>query len=336
MEIEKYLKPDHFLLFLAPPAWGKTSMILELYERSDLSFVFISPLRALAQEVYSKIKRLPGVLVDQEVKQAQKSWYQKKFFLVSTVESFPEDYLSAFEREKTLFIFDEFHLFYYWGESFRPHLKEFQYLIGAEGFATLALSATFSSQNIQLWVEEYFGRYNNLFVCNHGNYHFKNPAKEKYYFFLWGKKLVNFLFTRELKKHRGQTLLLFCQYRKEVDYWYDYCQRHKVRAVACVGGEVSRFLEQVHNCPRPDCIISTTVLSHGVNLPEISKVYVNYPVKNHSFWLQMTSRAGRRGGEFSIYSCDGFSLDLKQKLQNIFHNFRVLANYFLIRNFGVW
>lgn len=344
MELIDKLNPDSFILFIAPPAWGKTSLILELYQKCDKSVVFLSPLRALAEEVFQRIKREKGAMMakdlaskyTQELLQ-KKNGEQKKFFMVATVETFPFDLIDSLSPQQTVFIIDEFHLFYLWGETFRPLLKQMQYAIGAAGFPTLALSASFEKTLAKHWYLEYYQNYSNLYLVNYGNLNFKTLPQRKVAYVLFGKKLLEYQLTKDiLSLNKHERIMLFCNYRNEVDKWYEFCTRHKIKALACVGGEVPRFLEAMSALADSQVIIATSVLSHGVNLPSFQKVYLNTCVENESFWLQMASRAGRKGENFEVHSLNTYHMDGRQKLRNLLYNFKLLANYFLIRNFGVW
>ena len=94
-------------------------------------------------------------------------------------------------------------------------------------------------------------------------------------------------------------------------------RRMGLRSIGCVGGEVEIFLKELaERNEEVDCIFSTTTLSHGVNLPEIKKVFINYEVKNYDFWLQMIGRGGRRGSDYEIYTFDAFNLSKKELLKN--------------------
>ena len=44
-------------VLMAPPGWGKTSLILDLYKSGNKKVIFVSPLRALANEFYERLKR---------------------------------------------------------------------------------------------------------------------------------------------------------------------------------------------------------------------------------------------------------------------------------------
>jgi superfamily II DNA or RNA helicase len=62
--------------------------------------------------------------------------------------------------------------------------------------------------------------------------------------------------------------------------------------------------ERLKSQPNPDFIISTTVLSHGVNLPKIEKLFFTYKVENPDLWIQMVARGGRKGEEFQVFALE--------------------------------
>jgi superfamily II DNA or RNA helicase len=107
----------------------------------------------------------------------------------------------------------------------------------------------------------------------------------------------------ELKPEQG-TGLIFCQYREEVRHWESKLLSLGFRCWSCVGGEAQGFSTLVRTQLPPDFIIATTVLSHGVNLPRISRVFFTYPVKNRDFWIQMVARGGRKGEPFDVFSVE--------------------------------
>ena len=102
-----------------------------------------------------------------------------------------------------------------------------------------------------------------------------------------------------------------------MDELVDRANRLGFKALGCVGGEVDQFLNSVkENEGSIDCIFSTTTLSHGVNLPEIKKVFIDYEIKNYDFWLQMIGRGGRKGSEYQVYSYDLFHTTKKSRLKD--------------------
>ena len=123
-------------------------------------------------------------------------------------------------------------------------------------------------------------------------------------------------------KKESDVYLVFCSYRSEVDELVARSRRMGLRSLGCVGGEVEGFLKELELTHGAiDCIFSTTTLSHGVNLPEIKKVFINYEVKHYDFWLQMIGRGGRRGADYEVYTFDAFHSDKKQLLKSHLINY---------------
>lgn len=309
-----------FLLMLAPPGWGKTYLLLDLFKNDSKRFVFISPLRALAEEFYEKAHEIiPTFKVNKRIEatEAFDSFYKKdRCLIVLTPEMIDQNFLSFLEHteERVVVIFDEFHLFYYWGESFRPILWEILMGVAISRASILGLSATMNDHYLSLWKRDFCLNFDQLFLFDLGNQTLKNIPKENFWFPVRFKKLFIKRFIFELRKNQGKILLFFCSRRKEVDFWLGFCERQKICALGCKGGEVLKFIEELKELPKPRCIFSTTALSHGVNLPSISKVFINYRVGNLDFWLQMVGRGGRNGEPFEIFSFDSYLLGKRRGL----------------------
>ena len=128
--IEYFDKPHSFGCLISPPASGKTSFLLYLldhYNDDVYQWIFISPLKALADEFANRLR-------DQDQ------------ILVLTAEKLKSDkYQYLFHCEKTIFIIDEFHLFYQWGFSFRQALLDIWYQVSISRGHVLALTATLES-----------------------------------------------------------------------------------------------------------------------------------------------------------------------------------------------
>ena len=156
------------------------------------------------------------------------------------------------------------------------------------------------------------------FHIDYGNQQLHCHPKEMHCFHLLKPELFHRAMWRELKqKNPKDVYLVFCSYRSEVDELVSRARRMGLRSIGCVGGEVENFLEELKNHNEEvDCIFSTTTLSHGVNLPEIKKVFISYEVKNYDFWLQMVGRGGRRGSDYEVYTFDAFHSSKSDLLKN--------------------
>ena len=237
-------------------------------------------------------------------------------FLILTPEMLSYDiieFLGSME-DNPLFIFDEFHLYYLWGQSFRPWIWEVVMSVSSLPCPILGLTATFNKELQKKWKDDFTKARNDLYLINLGNQTFKNfPSKIHFYPFFF-KKQFNRYFVRELLNSEDECFLFFCRYRFEVDRWMDFCHRRKILALGCKGGEVVDFIKKLKETKRPKCIFATSALSHGVNLPTLSKVFISYKTHDLDFWVQMASRGGRRGEHFQVYGFDRFFISTFQSL----------------------
>lgn len=327
--------PSCFTLLTAPVASGKTRMVVDFYLEHDFKIIYISPLRALANEVYDKLNSqsknifLAGGNLGLE--ECLTGFLKaRKSFLVTTMELLNEDFIEelSLKNQKVIFVIDEFHLFYYWGESFRPILHDRFLAILNFYFPILAVTATMAPIVLaQMKADLAF--YQDFWIhLDYGNHQLHRTPRKLLSFNGLKPQYVQKAFWRELrqKKHK-EIFLYFCAYRSQVDELTSRAQRLGFRAVGCVGGEVEKFLDDLKEKNHEiDCIFSTTSLSHGVNLPEISKVFIDYEVKNYDFWLQMIGRGGRRGSDYEVYTYDLYHTSKKQRLK---HKMKIIASDFL-------
>lgn len=261
----------NLLLLTSPPASGKTFWIESLANNFSEEILVISPLRALADECHIQWQGKVRVMTPEE-------WLLKKTF-------------------SQVVIFDEFHLLYYWGDSFRPVLWEVFYSLCSESQLVVGLSATLSEEmrtNVVLMETGFEG----IYWQDFGNQKLKYIPDE--YFFL-GKNLIENCLIHLPPEN---TTLVFCEFREEVLRWEKKLTERGHSVWTCRGGEAAAFGEKVRRENPPQYIISTTVLSHGVNLPTIGRVFLMYPVENKDFWIQMVARGGRRGEVYRVFALE--------------------------------
>ncbi len=287
--------------------------------------IFVSPLRALANEVFQKLsatdKKIFLAGKGNSLEETFTDFLQaRKAFLVTTMELLNEDFLEACseQHEKILFILDEFHLFYHWGAEFRPILHDRFLAILDTGSPVMGITATMSAELLERMQNDLTYHSHYWIHLDYGNHKLHREPKKIHYFHPMQPAFFNRAFWKELRvKEADEVYLLFCSYRSEVDELVERAKRQGMRALGCVGGEVEVFLKNLEECQgKVDVIISTTTLSHGVNLPEIKKVFINYEVKNYDFWLQMIGRGGRQGAEYEVYTFDSFHANKKDLLKN--------------------
>jgi ATP-dependent DNA helicase RecQ len=328
--INELFIPSQFTLLTAPVAAGKTRMVVDFYSDNQYKVIFVSPLRALANEVYARLSQTEKHIYlaggGHDLEASLTDFLQaRKGLLVATMELLSEDFLEACaeQHEKILFILDEFHLFYHWGEGFRPILHDRFLAILETQAPVLGITATMNDE-IMLKLGNDLSFHNDYWIyLDFGNQKLHREPKKIHTFHPMQPGVFNRAFWRELRtKNEEDVFLLFCSYRSEVDELVERARRMGLRALGCVGGEVEIFLQELQKFEgKVDVIFSTTTLSHGVNLPEIKKVFINYEVKNYDFWLQMIGRGGRQGADYEVYTYDTFHSSKKDLFKNWVHSY---------------
>lgn len=291
--LEFIKKPHSFICLVSAPASGKTSFLLNLIDTyPSYQWVFVSPLRALADEFRERL--------------------ENREMIVLTAEKLHQDqYEYLFFDTNTIFVLDEFHLIYDWGYSFRYPLIDIWYKVSTSKAHALALTATLDHGLITEMYMDINRNYNQGFLLNYGNMQFKNPPR-KQYFITQRSWHTDLLYNLIVKKKR---VIVFVAYRHQVDRLVSRINLIGVNALGCKGGEVDKFREELALFfDNVQLIVSTSCLSHGVNLPSVDCVFITYTT-SESFWLQMAARGGRRGEEFDLYSVR----TRKPKLSELIH-----------------
>lgn len=267
-----HLYSQELFVITAPPATGKTYWIERFREASKFTtLLVISPLRALADECRMK-------------------WGDD--IIVMT----PEEWLGK-KPISEIVIFDEFHLYFYWGDSFRPTMWEAFYEITSSARMTFFLTATLSPEMVSE-IKTYTCQFEKICWLDHGNralrfdpeLYVRAPSK-------------NWIFN-QIESEASGVNLIFVKYRNEVKALEKKLTLKGFKCISCIGGESKYMAQKLSLSPEPDFIISTTVLSHGVNLPKIKKIYFTYQVKNIDFWIQMVARGGRKGERYQVIALE--------------------------------
>lgn len=338
-----FFKEYDEVVIIAPTGAGKTTLLLDHFKHNDGVILYLSPLRALADECFERLEKEFGKKLIKRLNDREKLEKflidlkdNKKRFGVATVENIPEGYLEEMRNNgRVLIVFDEIHLFFHWGENFRPVLLERYYEARINELKILSLTATLSAENLSMYqtFSSLLGA--STILIDLGNYGLKRNPKMIHYFHHNQKKYLYKEFWRKLeRKEKKETILVFVAFRNEVDELVDRLTRMGYLAIGCVSGEVEKFkqaiVKQKDSNQSFDVIVATTCLSHGVNLPALCAVFLFYPIQHRDFWVQMVGRAGRRGEEFEVFEMNGFdesgqlrpSRDLKvRELKNSFKNY---------------
>lgn len=301
-------------------------MVVEFYRDHDFKIIYLSPLRALANEVYKNLKDREEKHVylaggDMKLQDVYELFLKgRRGFLVTTIELLSEEFIEQlfYTEQKVLFVLDEFHLFYHWGETFRPLLHDRFLGILNYHFPVLAVTATMDEAVMERLKKDLVYYQDFWIHLDYGNHKLHRKPVKNLSFHGLKPGYIHKAFWREMRlKKSEQIFLYFCAYRSQVDELVARARRQGFHALGCVGGEVENFLSEVEAADgKIDCIFSTTTLSHGVNLPEIKKVFIDYEVKNYDFWLQMIGRGGRQGTDYEVYSSDAFHTSGKERLKH--------------------
>jgi ATP-dependent DNA helicase RecQ len=265
---------SELLILTSPPASGKTFWIKSFKESlGSQKLLVISPLRALAEECKTKWGDDISIMTPEE-------WLTKKI---------------SYE----VVVFDEFHLFYYWGDTFRPLMWEAFFGISERAKLVILMTATFSNEMMKK-VQLFECHFHSLLWVNHGN----QMLRYKPTFYLKAPDQRWLLKQIELEPKKEGVKLIFCKFRSEVFKLELELIKLGFSCVSCVGGESKEMAKKLSHNPAPDFIVCTTVLSHGVNLPEIKRIYFLYKVSEIDFWIQMVARGGRRGEPFEVFALE--------------------------------
>jgi len=179
--IQTLMESEASALFLAPTGWGKTTMLLELAKNTNKSIVYLSPLRALANEFFLRClqngHRAFAPNSRKELSKALQNGLEFKLWVL-TAELLYEKAIEELLEGKIL-VFDEFHLFYYWGQDFRPALLEIYQIACQTSQASLLLTATASEEVIKFWQNSTI--YQEQVLINLGNQQIKKEPRSFYW-----------------------------------------------------------------------------------------------------------------------------------------------------------
>ena len=329
-EILENIQVEQAIILMAPPGWGKTYKLLQAIKKSQRKCLFVFPLRALCDEVYINASRAKINVCN--IRRAKDFEYLSEMdfqLVVSTPECLKADVIEALAQDH-VFILDESHLIKLWGETFRPKLVDFLELMQTYAPPTLLLSATMAKDNLAYMEAKLRYHYKDIYHIDLGNLSLKNIPSKVY---VYPSQKKNWLIADIIASIDGEVSLIFCQYRKEVKKLDAYFRSLGLRVLSCVGGEAQKFIQELNTSEKPDIIISTSVLGHGVNLPSVKRVYFLYRVKGVEFYLQMLGRGGRNGSSFFLHTMNWNYFPLielfRGMLRAYLKSIRNRVNYFL-------
>jgi ATP-dependent DNA helicase RecQ len=318
LTIEEENEESDLLILLAPMASGKTHFILSLIKENRGQWIYFSPLKALAKEIEAKMANTFPTYLYQKSDHPTilRSFIKKTSFLMIITEHQWSSHLKnelQFYQIKPTCIWDEFHLLYLWGDEFRPKLWDIFYEWAQWNILIIGLTATLSSTFFQeQWPRLGLG----LSLCHlsmQNNFSFRYPPQDGFMWPKWSRPFFRSYLFWELfwiKKtiHQG-SILLFVRTRNEVFQYVSFFTQRGVSVLGCVGGETEYFQKELDSLQQknslPHLIVSTTCLSHGVNLPSIRLVAILYQETQKELFFQMLGRGGRQGEHYTIHLFKG-------------------------------
>lgn len=295
-EVLDSLSHGDALILTAPPGWGKTYKLLDAIRKTKRKTFFIFPLRALCDEVYlNSLKKKMKVLNIREMKDYDTSCFEYFDLILST----PELVRFSEKLRDYVFIFDEFHLFYYWGDTFRQRMNDIYMELMGSSVSVIFLTATLGRELKSRLVFELELNYENIYQLDMGNQKLQNlPHKVIFYPRLLHSWMQD---DYECSQTGEGSSLVFCEFRDEVFEITQKLLSMDYTVLSCIGGGAKEFMEKLQKKSDYDFIVATSVVSHGVNLPSIRQIYLTYNVRNIDFYLQMLGRGGRSGERFNVH-----------------------------------
>lgn len=307
----------------------------QIFNRTTkLDIFYFAPLRTLVEEFQTKLQR--NETRNWAIKKSKKVYSVKEYLTdendtgIRIIADCCEQFLHLEKteygqnREKIFFI-DEFHLVFKWGETFRPMLLEFIYWIAEREGVVIGLSGTLKDLIDGPWKNKVALGFEKSLFLDFGNGELRYPPKICHLISNTTFSIFHFrwmLFARILfskAKMIEGTTLVFLPTRNLVDGWIKFFEKalqslpvenyRDVECLAVKGGEIGEFqsilgsnLDNQNGRQKLRIIFSTSVLSHGVNLPPVRLVLIPYAVQDFEIWLQMVGRGGRDGGGHEVIS----------------------------------
>ena len=294
---------DSFFLLTAPPAWGKTRLFRQWVEDYKLPFLYVSPLRALANEVIAALGAHAGLmqLSEGNSRDIWQRWSQSSeqaCILVVTPEQLGDFSWPALAQlaPNAVIVWDEIHLIPLWGYAFRDRLLEQWWGYCESGLSGVGLTATADHEFQNFLQDSLSGQQWEIIHGDAGNFTFKTTPLQIFLPLSW----LNTLLCEVLQQQKDNTLV-FCAHRDEVDQWVELCRQQGVQAIGCKGGETATFSEKLMTAKGPVAIFSTSCLSHGVNLPKLGRVVLLYQESCPAMVHQMMTRGGRQGEDYQVW-----------------------------------
>lgn len=296
-------------LVIAPTASGKTEAVLipifsQLLDNNPepLSVLYVSPLKALINDMYDRIDlwgsyfNFTTTKWHGDISKSVKNSFLKNptDFLLITPESLEVIFMNKSESEKAnifknikYVLVDEIH---YFAESDRGiQLNSLLNRISdytLEQPTKIGLSATVGNpEDVSKWIN------------------YENPAKiiktkgiRQFKYKLWSADISETL--KRLKKYQGKKILIFVNRRADAEKYYQLINNMGFQNVFLHHSSIGKYDREDYEKKFKECsfgfMISTSTLELGIDIGNIDIVIQINPPNNMSSLLQRVGRSGRR------------------------------------------
>jgi ATP-dependent DNA helicase RecQ len=228
-----------------------------------------------------------------------------------------EENISILKKIKISFIaIDEAHSISEWGHDFRPEYRKIKSVVDSieKKIPIMALTAT-ATPKVRHDIQKNLGMLNAevyLSSFNRPNiyYEVRNKTKDV------DKEIIKFI-----KNHSGQSGIVYCLSRKQVEDFAELLQVNKIKALpyhAGLDGAVRVENQDKFLMEEADVIVATIAFGMGIDKPNVRYI-IHYDMpKSLEGYYQETGRSGRDDGEANCIAF--YTYDDLMKLEKLMKN----------------
>ena len=228
-----------------------------------------------------------------------------------------EENISILKKIKISFIaIDEAHCISEWGHDFRPEYRKIKSVVDSieKKIPIMALTAT-ATPKVRHDIQKNLGMLNaEVFLSSFNRpniyYEVRNKTKDV------DKEIIKFI-----KNHNGQSGIVYCLSRKQVEDFAELLQVNKIKALpyhAGLDGSVRVENQDKFLMEEADVIVATIAFGMGIDKPNVRYI-IHYDMpKSLEGYYQETGRSGRDDGEANCIAF--YTYDDLMKLEKLMKN----------------